>query len=132
MTSTQELPVSKELTMNIWTLLYWSLFFQVQLNEKYGNFGCPVYIEVEDYQVLLSECDTESQQFLEKWYLLDDTVVPSVVRLRDLSSVISKYDDKKQYQSGAEEWFQHRERISNIMIALSTKIPSLRKYIKSG
>ena len=68
------------------------------------------------------------------WYAVDNTQTPPVAKLKPISSIITQYNlyNKKHHQAAEKEWNEIKKKIEAIFTGLSTEVPILRQYLKSG
>ena len=81
---------------------------QVFLNDKYGDYGCPLRVDHSDLRLVIEKASPDQQDILNKWYELDENNIPAMYRLLPVTRHIPEYGSSvrsthlKAYKGWAE------------------------------
>jgi hypothetical protein len=106
---------------------------QVFLNEKYGNFWCPLHIDLESVSNILKKVTEDDKHFFLSWYQQDDNLSPPAYVLQPIEWKVPRYRDSKKdvYKEGYREWEKEVIRLRNVLVQ-ATGPDFHHKYCISG
>ena len=109
------------------------LLCQIFLNEKYGNYWCPLVVDRDVFENMLKKVTEDNKKFLEKWYHLDETLDSPAYVLHAVEKHIPGYveDTQDAYKEANREWEKLCIRLRNILLQAAS--PEFQKqYLVSG
>lgn len=115
------------------------VFDQTLVGQKYGFCAVPSKIPLEEYDILLSAIDDQSNKdLLRKWFLRDDNAVPPEYVLQPISSQFPdafSSSNKEGRKAATRAWREVHYKLQNMLKTAAAKAldkEAAKKYYISG